>query len=409
MRLWTWLWYDNFGGPFVRQWIGRQPRDAWRHLVGTAAAEGLMALGLVADQLHSTFLMAPRTEVTADAFAPHEESVAKAVGSAGPTDWFSLQYVFRALDHASPEYASQVIKRWDPVACAAHLGETDPACYDPAGWFFSGVREHSPDWVDAVGKAVRWEAISHRLGRTPPGQVDDVFRCQSLLARLGIPHRRSMVRRYGEVIRAVLRDAKLSDLRACPFEGLVLNLFFPFEIAGALEALDPRRVADELTVGPPRVWATFTDLTALAIDGDTGWPAAVLDAVDPDRLARSVEAQALGNEFELRVLLWGLSRSSEERRRALAERLYPTVVAAARRSEVERKDLTAAFFALDERLGERLAAEIGDGLDVSAVQAKRLIRSRRRDQLAPIRQQILERDRTGDDYDLTDLLGPLPD
>jgi hypothetical protein len=405
MRLWTWLWYDEFGGPFVRHWIDRQPKDEWAHLVGTAANQGLVALGVVADRLHSAFLRAP--EVIAAAFASYEEVVSLAVQTAGPTDWFNLQHVFRAISQACPEYAARVVERWDPRACAAVLGDTDPPYYDPAWWFFSGVKNHSPGWVTAVGEALSWEAVSQKLAATPPGQVDDVLRCQSLLVRLGVRQRRSMVRRYGEVIRSVLRDARLTDIRACPLDGMALNLFFPFEVAGALEAIDPARAAAELEAGPPRVWATFADLTALPLDGDTGWPAAVIGTLNPQRLAWSVESQAFGNEFELRVFLFGLARGEERHRSALAGRLYPAVLGAARRSEVERSALVTALYELDRDCGKRLAAEVGAPLDVNAVEERLARKSQRGEALRPVREQIARLDQTGEDYDVSELTGPI--
>ena len=349
MRLLSWLWYDDVGGPFVRAWIDRQPKEEWAQLVGTAANQGLGVLGLVAHRLHSALLHRPA--VTTAAFAPHEEIVSLAVQTAGPEDWFNLQHIFRALCQSCPDYVARVVERWDPKACSTLLGETVPLYYDPACWFFSSVKDCNPGWVATVGQALSWEAVSRKLGETPVGHLDDVFHCQSLLIHLGVRQRRSMVRRYGEVIRSVLRGARLSDMRACPLNGMALNLFFPFDIARALEAIDPIRAATELEVGPPRVWATFTDLIAIALEGDTDWPAAVICALDPERFAKSVESQAIGNEFELRVGLFGIARGPQGQRRIIAERLYPAVLAAAKRSEVERTALVTAFFELDRELG----------------------------------------------------------
>jgi hypothetical protein len=90
---------------------------------------------------------------------------------------------------------------------------------------------------------------------------------------------------------------------------------------------------------------------------DTPGAEPLVGSLDPHRLARSVELQAFGHEFELRVFLWGLARGPDGQGRLLAERLYPIVLAAAARSEVERSALATAFFELDQGLRERLPVE----------------------------------------------------
>jgi hypothetical protein len=187
---------------------------------------------------------------------------------------------------------------------------------------------------------------------------------------------------------------------------MVLNIFFPLEFAGAIDEIDPVQAAKDLETGSPRTWATFSDLSLFGFEGDNSWAATVTRTLSPDRLFRSVEMQAPGNEHELRVLLWALSRGSEELRPVLAEQLYPSVFAAAKRSEIERKELIRALASLNLVFGVRLANDLGEPFDASAAERDRADQANRRAQSASIREQVELRDQQGDDYDVTDFIGP---
>ena len=404
VRLWNSLRQEEYGRSFLDQWIRRQQLSDWTQLIGTVADQGLDLLGVVARHLNSIFLTKPK--IITKIFAPHDDIIGLAVAMAGPQDWYNLHHIIIVLNQADPNLADRVLQAWDPAVCAAVLGETNPIYYGSAWWFFSSAAGFSPEWVKSVGRAVSWDSVSHSLGQIQAGQIEDVFRCQSLLARLGVRTMRSMIRRYGEVIRLALRDARLTEIRVGVFDGMGLNLFFPSEVAGSLEEMDPGRIAEELQEAPPRVWATFSELVSLSLEGDTDWPANVIDAIDLDKLGRSVASQAPGNEHELRVFLFALARGQQKKRQDLAERLYATVVAAARWNDREKQSLTEALFRLDQTLGEQMAGEIGVKLDIASQKKRWFEHSERRRGFASIREQIRKSDEGDNDYDVSALVGP---
>ena len=207
MRLWSWLWYDKHGGPYLREWLARQQVGDWEALVGKAVSAGLQEVGFVADRMPILFHHQGWDKTVRAAFTPYEDLLARAVASAGPRDWYSLRGLATALGHACPELAARVVERWDSSAAAALVEATHPDDYDTASWAFASYSKHSPAWVEKVGGSVRWEAISDRLRDVRVGDLDSVFQCESLLGHLCIPLRRSIVKRLTIAMGEVVRDA----------------------------------------------------------------------------------------------------------------------------------------------------------------------------------------------------------
>jgi hypothetical protein len=84
----------------------------------------------------------------------------------------------------------------------------------------------------------------------------------------------------------------------------------------------------------------------------------VVDGINPAILAKNVAGTAEGHEYELRCLLWTLSRGTKEVKEEIARALYETILAACQRVEQERPQLLKALYAVDPSQGRRLRAEL---------------------------------------------------
>ena len=156
-----------------------------------------------------------------------------------------------------------------------------------------------------------------------------------------------------------MRDARLPDMHV----GIGMRPFwwilFPDDLRQVLEQLPACRVAEDLGHSRPRDWRTLADLTRLVGRSDDQFFPQIIDLLDPAALLSAVGSQTIGNEYELRCLLWVLTRGRPERRRLLACHLYPLVLSACQRSKSEQTSLLRAFKELDSNLGERVLAETG--------------------------------------------------
>lgn len=359
IRLSSWLWYNKSGGAYVRECLERQNVADWVVFVGKAASGGLQEIGLVAGRMHLLFRHRGWNETVNAAFTAHEELLVRAMASAVPRDWHSLKELANTLEHACPELAVRVVEQWDPRAAASLLEATHPDDYDAAWWAFSTYSKHSPEWVEQVGKNTRWEAISDRLRDVRIGDLDAAFRCESLLGRLRIPLRRSIVKRLTNVMADVVQNARLPDLRVGIGDHLIWQMIFPEDLLQVLERLSVSRIAEDLSRSRPRDWRTLAELSSLTRGVGDGFFAEIIDRLNPGAFLATVEDLAVGHEYELRCLLWVLTRGHGERRQLLASRLYSLVLAACQRSDAERTTLLRAFRELAPDQGARMLAEIG--------------------------------------------------
>jgi hypothetical protein len=84
----------------------------------------------------------------------------------------------------------------------------------------------------------------------------------------------------------------------------------------------------------------------------------VVDRINPAILARNVARTAGGHEYELRCLLWTLSRGTKEVKEEIARALYETILDACQRVEQERPQLLKALYAVDPSQALRLKKEL---------------------------------------------------
>jgi hypothetical protein len=399
-RLSSWLWFNEHGGPFVREWLARQSDENWTVLVGNAAAASLETVGHVADRMHILFRRPTWEQTVAKAFSAHEESLRGVIRGAGPDDWYALQRLAFAIDYASPDLSARLWASWDPMSAAAVIARTHPDSYDAATWFFSSVKKINPTWVSEVGTHISWQAVSKRLDDVRSGDLDAVFQCQNLLLQLGVPLRRSMVRRYAEAMESAVSRTHLADLHV-GISHIDWTFIFPDELRRVVSKLDPARLANELSHSRPREWRALIELAALTENWARSFFSDVIDHIDSDALCDAVRTQAVNCEYELRCLLWILAHGRNARARQIAERLYPEISAACSRSSVERPQLIRALQSLHWDLAARLMKEFSS----SELELRELKKHDRdwigldvRKKMAQLRSKCAEFETTGKDF-----------
>jgi hypothetical protein len=135
-------------------------------------------------------------------------------------------------------------------------------------------------------------------------------------------------------------------------------LVFGGDIKAALASVDPVFFSRELEAASPRGWREYCNLTSFAIPAVAEFEKKVIDAIDIQRFVANVAAIVIGQEYELRCLLWSLGRASIPVRKNLAKALYPTVAAACERCSSECPRILEAFYPLDPSLATQLKLEL---------------------------------------------------
>src|SRR6185312_11881564 len=137
------------------------------------------------------------------------------------------------------------------------------------------------------GQLIQWEQISRQLAKTRIGDIESTFECRKLLSRLGVPIRRSMIRRFADVMANALKDAHWADMRV-GFLSLIYWLCFPCEVERIISVLDVERLADELGRSRPREWHIAMQLGQFTGPLGQKFFVDLLRKVDVDRLVEGV-------------------------------------------------------------------------------------------------------------------------
>jgi len=360
MRLCSWLWYHADGGKWVREGLAAKSAKDWSVLVGKAAARNLGTLGSVAERMHLLFQWPNWGSIVGTAFEEHEASIRELLRTATVTSWPSLKSLSWSIETANPALASRL---WsssenDPRVVAKLVEATHPNYYDTVSWYFGSVRKRSPEWLDDVGRALNTDQMLAQLDHASTGDVSNIFTMFEILDRLHVPRRRSMVRKAAEAFGRTLMDCPLRVLHI-GFPPVVdpTWLVFDGDIKAALALVDPVFFSRELEAASPRGWREYCNLTSFATPAVAEFEKKVIDAIDIQKFVANVAATAIGQEYELRCLLWSLGRASIRVRENLAKALYPTVAAACERSSSECPRILEAFYPLDPSLATQLKLE----------------------------------------------------
>jgi energy-coupling factor transporter ATP-binding protein EcfA2 len=359
MRLWSWFWYLPTAGKWERKILAAKSADDWTTLVGRAAAHSLSILCSVAGRMHLLFQHPGWTTIVASAFEHHEAQIRSLLTTATPTDWPSLKLLAWTVGYAKPSLASRIWSGLNPSATAALIESTHPDYYRFLSWFLHSAKEHSPAWITEVGRALDVDLMLKRLQDISQGDAETAFIAMEILRMLGVPIRRSTIRRIAEAFGEALRECPLGSIHVGfpPFWDPTW-LVFSDDLQKSLASIDGAVLARELSVASPREWRVYCDLTMFAVPAVANLERKIIDQVDPAVLAQTVARTAEGHEYELRCLLWSLSRGTGPVRGEIARLLYDTVLQACRRSEQERFELLKALYAVDHAQGTRLQAEL---------------------------------------------------
>lgn len=402
MRLWSWLWYDAHGTPFVREWAASLGADDWITFVSTAA-QSLDEVSSVADRMHLLFHNSKWDEIVATVFGAVRAPLATAVATATEESWWALKSLFMTLGHACPRVAAEVIGAWPPPAAAKILERTHPDYNDSVWWFISGVREHSPEWVSQVGSFVQWPAIYSSLERVRPGNLNAIERCESILHRIGVPLTRSRLRQFVDVMCRCLSESSLTELRpGAQLELSFMLKFYPQEMERLAAAIDPGRFARELAVSTPKQWRPVGELFHFISPVNADIFGRIIDELDKDLFSATVTQYGGLCPYELRCLTWFLARAAKgDTRKDLANRLAQTLKAACSASASERDRLLEAMTALDEQTAQAVASQLPPlSADKSPTQLKEDEATDRTSQIEEVIRLIQEAEASGDDYDV---------
>ena len=406
MRLWSWFWYLPTAGKWERNILAGKTGDDWTTLVGRAAAHSLSILCFVADRMHLLFQHPGWAKIVGSSFECHEAKIRSLLTTAISTDWPSLRSLAMTIGHANPSLASRLWSGLDHTATAALIETTHPDYYESLWWFLASAKEHSPMWIREVGRTLNVDLMLNQLQYVSQGDAECAFTAMKILRELRVPIRRSTIRRIAEAFGKALHECPLGSIHV-GFPPFWDPTWFVFndDVQKSLAGIDDAVLARELSVASPREWRIYSDLTMFAVPAVANLERKIIDQVDPAVLAQSVARTAEGHEYELRCLLWSLSRGTGPVRGEMARLLYGTVLEACHRSEQERFQLLKALYAVDPAHGKRLQEELAScGPPRISDDERKEAKLERRDReqvwkaFTRLKEQYADAEQSGEDY-----------
>lgn len=406
VRMWSWFWYLPTAGKWERKILAQKSARDWTILVGRATAHSLLILCSLAGRMHLLFQHSGWTAAVGSAFESHEAKIRSLLTTATCTDWPSLKSLAWTIGHANPPLASRVWSGLNPSATAALIESTHPDYYQILSWFLASVKEHSPTWIMDVGRTLNVDSMLNQLRNVSQGDAESVFTAMEILRKLDVPIRRSTIRRIAGAFGKSLHNCPLRSFRIGfpPFWDPTW-LVFNDDLEASLVGINEAALAQELSLASPREWRLFGDLTTFTVPAVAKLERKVVDHIDTAALAQSVALTAEGHEYELRCLLWSLSRGAQPVKTRIAQLLYSAVLKACHRSEQERFQLLKALYAVDAEYGERLQHELalhGPAIisDNERSQAKTAEHEQRqfRADVTRLKKQYADAERSGEDY-----------
>jgi hypothetical protein len=213
LRMWSWFWYLPAAGKWTKQVLATKQADDWRILVGTAAEHGLSPLCSLAERMHLLFQTPDWGKTVADSFEYHESKITSLIASAKSTDWWPLTRLAWTIGHASPSLASRVWSAFDPSVAAALIETTHPDYFESLSTFCSSVTKENQAWATQVGRALNVDRMLKQLQEISQGDAESAFSAMSILRTLGVPIRRSSIRRIADAVGKALENCPLRSFR----------------------------------------------------------------------------------------------------------------------------------------------------------------------------------------------------
>ncbi len=405
MRLWSWLWYDPYGNPFILKWAKSLSPGDWITFLTTATANGLDEVGFIADRMHLLFKDKKWTQTLAQVFEGIRQPLTRAVQGANSESWGALKSLFTTLNHACPAVAAQIIQAWPPDMAARALEQAHPDYYDSIWWFIGGVKEHSPQWVSELGKHINWNTLLESLRQVRPGDLASIFSCQSALHRTGVKLTRSRLHQLVDIMCSCLSNCSLADIHVGVelYMSIILK-FYPEESGRLAASIDIDRLARDLSLAHPKQWRPIGELSHI-IREQADFFGRLIDKLDQDTFVATVTRYGPHCAYELRCLIWFLAHATRGgTRNVLASRLASSVKAACLACASEQSNLIEAMTALDQGVASTLSLELPqipksnppeepEDLKDEAASDEKLL------------ELIREAEASGDDYDLGAIFG----
>jgi hypothetical protein len=404
MRLWSWLWYDDHGNPFIKKWAASLTTDNWIAFVRTATAQGLHEVGFIAEQMHLLFPNQKWTQIVADVFGAISGPLISAVSAATAESWGALRSLFMTLGHACPSIAAQIIRGWPPATAAKVLEQTHPDYYDSISWFVSGVKDYCPEWVAELGRQINWGSLQESLKQVRAGDLAAIESCHDILHRTGVPLTRSRLRQFVDIMCNCLSDSSLTDLHVGLgiYMSIVLG-FYPKEAERLAASLDINRLAQDLSSSHPKQWRSVSDLYHFIPQNHTDVFERIIDNLDQDAFVATVSRYGPLCPYELRCLIWFVARAAKgDARKGLATRLAETVKEACTASTSEREHLLNAMTTLDSQTARAIACQLPllPTAKSSTLSDSQEDDDEQRECDKEVQRLIREAEASGDDYDV---------
>lgn len=403
--MWSWLWSaGGAGSQFVLDWASGLDRDQWTTLVRRSAEKGITSVGFFAGRMHILLHGQRWTETVAAAMEANERELVSCLVAAKPEDWYYINELFMAVNHAAPALGDRLREAWGPSRVASLFMSADPQDMHRVYWCFANVRERHGEWCREVCEHLEWPKVVENFKRIRPGALQDVCETWGALENLGFPMRRTMLRTCVDAMCGAIATAELKDVRLHVLGGLMLVLWvYPDETDRIFASIDNQRWASELALSQPRHWEHLDWVSSLAMPRSSDYVWRPLELVDVDTFAKTIALYAPHAPHPFRCLVWLFRFSTKATRERLATAIEQTAEKVMREAEEERNEIARAFLSLSPRRAELLIAKLrADGL---AVDPKPPPEEKDEESFKTTIEMLRERDRKGEDYLVRDAIG----
>jgi hypothetical protein len=393
LRLWSWLRALKESRPFTRKWEASLSEADWTELVRICAAKGIIELGGVSQAMH-LLKDDPSWDATVrTAFTANEAMIKALIHGTTSETLYWLKELSYPIQHAAPELWTRVLVSWDRKSVANLLASLRPEQFEEAWSALGKALELAPQWLPEVGAHVQWSGMERILMSADPGDAESVCKTFGCLRFLWPKIKRSQLRVYGAALAASLQNADLGNLRISVNDAnfLFLSWYFPEEAKSVVNALDAKKLGEQLSVSLPREWRKLIELSFWLSACESDLAQRITQNCDRPKLLGQCRKYAPANPYEFRTLLHFLANGSVDFRLAFAKDAKEIVRLACEPRDGESKSILGAFSRLDSEAASEMAKELGLALDVPKTETNDFSPSR-------ARYQVL--DAKGEDYDL---------
>ena len=360
LRLWSWLRPLDGSRAFVNGWITSVTSDGWSCFVRRCAEKGLLETGFLAHQMHRLGEFPKWEAIVGEAFSASKSQIGELVSKASSSDWQSLQHLSTTLGHADPQCLKDILDCWPPAIAGEMLQSSPPHYFQIIDWFLGQARAHNASWAQEVGSYITWDRFSQMFAKIETGDLDCLYNCFEVLMSFGGVLRRSMIRTVTDSMHSILAKADLESLHMPDLDQhlLVIAVAFPGDVKSALEGVNVKKIAEQLSNSLPRHWHTVCELGYWCKTSGCPVPREIISLCDITRLHAQAERYAPDSRFDFRLLLHFLYEADEAERHKLATLFQPLVFRICEPRDSETSSILTAFCNLDEGIANAVAAQL---------------------------------------------------